>query len=567
MEATFSSRSAQSVGDAKGVAKAVLEAAPTIETHLRATPHFGILQELVPMHVSRFDYVALQISSALKLKQSIPGLGLSSPVQLGKERISGLELLQLWALLISAGHLFGTFATERALSYRLQAEPKALDEFLRTLPPDLAVTARTKVTTGGMNEFVNVLALWRLVHENLPKELRKTCVEAIAMYLRASTDPKERRLYALHRRIRQAAYQRLQGACSVPSRKSEFAQVGFVSIGASAEDFFDRDAIGFDPLVDQATPMFHLMQAVDEFQFRSFFTSQEANRLVLDHLRQFKVWWRNNEQQGHSVEDRVHALRARPADWPSKEESGVGERILRLDLRRTEAWFPSVRAWLGTRVWESSNFLLTEVAGASANVCDVFSPSLLSVRECEHVGRMLCASDCDAEPAIARSIARFGILLLSYCLNDKVRPQLEPMPAGDGHGLAAISGSFAHLVGRVDAYAKSCDEERGRELAASLQSLIEKRPPDGGVWLAFLGRLVLCRADEDAETMVQEFDGLFLRVTPDAETWFAFEHKVTGQGGAGRQLARLKNHLTVAVQDEGTGQSSGSIAWLIFGRR
>ncbi|MGE0867541.1 MAG: hypothetical protein AB7P03_03200 [Kofleriaceae bacterium] len=565
IETAFQSSSARLVGEAKGQAKALLEAAPGIAQHLQATPHFGILQDLVPVRLTRFDYVALQISSALKLKKSIPGLGLSATIQVGKQRISGLELLQLWAVLISAGHLFGTFATERALSYRLQATPAALDEFLRTLPANLAINARTKITAGGMNEFVNVLAIWRVVHEQLHAELRSTCLEALAMYLRPPADAKERRLYDLHRRIRQASYQRLQGACAVPSRKTEFAQVGFVSIGASAEDFFDRDDISFDPRVDEATPMFRLMQAVDEFQFRSFFTSEDANRLVLDHLLQFKDWWRDADARGTPVDERVHALRTRPANWPGRTGDSLGRRVLRLDLPRNQPWFQTVRGWLAPATWDHSNFLLTEVVGTKLNICDIFSTTQLSTRECSHVAEMLCAVATHSDgPHPARSIARFGLLVLGYCLNDGVRPQLEPLPSGGSHGLATIARSFAELAQQVAKFAKETGGDRGRELDASLHQLMEMRPPDDGVWLSFLGRVVLNRGTEDDQETVQEFDGLFLRLTATSARWFAFEHKVAGQGGAAKQLAKLKSLLEVTVVDEGEGVANGTIAWLVF---
>lgn len=480
--------------------------------------------------------------------------------------MSGLELLQLWAIMISGGHLFGTFATERALSYRLQSDKGALDAFLRPLPAKLANTAREKTTGAGMNEFVNVLAAWRIVQERLPPPLKRTCIDAIEMYLSPPEGAKDRRLIALHRRVRQAAYQRLQGACAIPSRRPEFVQVGFVSVGASPEDFFDHDDIGFDPLVDQATPMFHLMKAVDEFQFRTFFTSKEANRLVLDHLREFKVWWRSQLAEGRSIEDLVVALRIRPADWPSlePERAGTGERILRLDLPRTKSWFPTVKDWLGNGAWGHSNVLVTEVVGTDINICDVFSPTKLSAREREHVGRMLCGSaGPDHNHVVSLSVARFGLLLLQYCLKNNIRPLLEPIPAGGVHGLAMMSNAFSRLASHVGQFAKACAGDRGRELQACLEALMAQRPPDDGVWLAFLGRVLLRPADAP-ENALQELDGLFVRITSSGDEWFALEHKVAGQGGAEKQLARLQNQLVAKIEKKGTSQSNGNIAWIAF---
>lgn len=554
---------------AKGIAAEIFAAAPAIEQHLLNTPHFGILEQLVPFKSRRYDYVAFQLKLAMGLKKNIPGLGLSAELKVGPRDLSGLELVQLWAILTSAGHLFGTFATERALSYRLQADGAALDEFLKPLPPGLAVAARQKITGGGMNEFVNVLAAWRIAQEPLPQDMRETCVAAMAMYLRPPADARERRLLALHRRVRQAAYQRLQAVSRLPARNRDHSLfVGFVSIGASIDDFFERDGIGFDPSVDEATPMSHLVQAVDEFQSRSFFTSTEANRLVLEHLRDFKHWWQACADSERPVTDRVISLRSRPTDWPRPDRgrSPVAKAAVRLDLPRKGSWFTTVQSWLGDRsIWTDSNFLLTEIAGKNVDVCDIFTATRLTVREREHVARMLCTASRDSDLECARSVARFALLLLGYALRPNIRPLLQPVPTDTGHGLATIAGSFSELSKKIEHYARTCDVDRARELRASLAALTERRPADEGIWLAFLGRLLLTKADDEREASIQELDAVFVRLTRETEEWNAFEHKVTKQGGGEKQLAKLKDHLAGKISGSGIERAHGKIAWIAFG--
>ncbi len=121
------------VGDAKGLAEHVLDA-PVVRAHLEGTRHFGILKRPVDIDITRLGYVELQCSLLLRLKERYPGYGLGSKVAIDGGEATGLELCQLWAVLGSWGHLWGTFATERALAFN--AFHGGLGETLLTLVPE-----------------------------------------------------------------------------------------------------------------------------------------------------------------------------------------------------------------------------------------------------------------------------------------------------------------------------------------------------------------------------------------------------------------------------------------------
>ena len=85
---------------------------------LRRIDQLGVIRNVYEgVHHSRWEYVMLQLSLICTLRKDdeSKGLGLSSTGKILGEEVSGCDILQMWTLLFNAGHLPGTFATERAL--------------------------------------------------------------------------------------------------------------------------------------------------------------------------------------------------------------------------------------------------------------------------------------------------------------------------------------------------------------------------------------------------------------------------------------------------------------------
>ncbi|OFV68049.1 MAG: hypothetical protein SCAL_000689 [Candidatus Syntrophoarchaeum caldarius] len=86
---------------------------------MREIDQLGVIRSVYEgAHHSRWEYVMLQLELIYKLRseKSVKGLfGLNSNINILGKEISGAEILQIWILLFNAGHLPGTFATERAL--------------------------------------------------------------------------------------------------------------------------------------------------------------------------------------------------------------------------------------------------------------------------------------------------------------------------------------------------------------------------------------------------------------------------------------------------------------------
>lgn len=92
---------------------------------LRTIDQLGVIRNVYEgAHHSRWEYVMLQLSLIHRLsvetdekdRKVARGLGLgSSNIEFQGRCPTGADILQMWTLLLNAGHLPGTFATERAL--------------------------------------------------------------------------------------------------------------------------------------------------------------------------------------------------------------------------------------------------------------------------------------------------------------------------------------------------------------------------------------------------------------------------------------------------------------------
>lgn len=97
---------------------------------LRGHGHIDIMKEINQLGVikkgvikndgedpTRDNYVAIQLGLIYRFKasSSSKGLGLAKNVKGFPEQITAADVLQIWVLLFNAGHLPGTFATERAI--------------------------------------------------------------------------------------------------------------------------------------------------------------------------------------------------------------------------------------------------------------------------------------------------------------------------------------------------------------------------------------------------------------------------------------------------------------------
>lgn len=542
----FEGETPANLDHAKGKAKALLEKWPWVRSHLKALPHFGVLQVLVqPMSPTRLDYVAIQLKLALELKESARGLGLSSPLKLHNQvTMTGLELLQMWSILLSAGHLFGTFATARALAYRLRREPRSTQMFLDQIHTPARETAERTVTAGTMNEINSAVAAWRVSVDLAAGSTRNRALAALAAYSAPPTTPPIARLKALHQRVRQVAAQRLQGTCAFGLQYTHLLpEVASLAMTARLERVIEEPGIAFDPELLSGSPYSRLLSAIDDYQESELFNSFTANSLVLEHIRRFKWWWHACNQAGEPLEDRLRRLCLPPRDWPSAPDAPLFP-ALRFDLppqSQPERWVQDVLDWIGDRdgePWGTSNFLISQTR--SGTIVDIFTQregAPISPTAACHVARRLAATEKSAgrSTLLGRSVSRFAQMLLGYIIKAPHTTFLTPSQGDATRSLCLISSDLDDLTLQVSEFSSGAkDEGRRSEISAVSSALRTLGLPTPEAWLMLTSRLEIFT--ESSPDCLGEIDGAVAMFFPDRVTWLFFEVKESVASGATTQL-------------------------------
>lgn len=554
---------------AKGLAHTLL-GVPWIEDSLRRTRHLGVLAPMVQSLFRREDYVKRQLHLIFALKQSHAGLGLGArgdrdAPALDGTQITGLELLQSWAILQSASHLFGTFATERAVLFLLKRSPALQRSILEEITPRLRTGVEPIIRDGRVYSFVNVLTAWRISTEPLEENLREAAIDVHYAYLTARTNPRLARLRELYRRIRQLAYVSLQTDDEVVDGLSGLDSA--VAAESVIRRLLRKDTIAFEAFEPSYTSLAAMLDAIDTYHYDTFFTSEEASRLVLDHMREFSLWWESRRACGEL--NRLRTLFSRPGDWPKVDGTTAGMQFyLRLDIpfserdcvNEVEAWWNRGEPWK-----PDSNFFLAfppkaQVATVNVYVGSTPRPELLHHIASNLAKRARIASERHRAPGareLWRSCAQFGCRLLELLGPRASRVLLRPQEANDGRvGLAVLADLDADVLDRLVQIERSLINAQRRAELATLHRFIEGRASSNDeVTLVFVGQLLLIEEETDKE--LAEIDGVIARIGAHRIEWTFLEFK-DGKQGATRQLKYLVSRFPGAVISAPTAQRIGT---------
>lgn len=547
---------------AKKMAGSLLSEPWPFRSILDDTPHLGSLGPLSAVPATRLDYVAVHLDLLLRMKKRYPYLGLSS-TNLGVNHrgnsLSGLEVAQTLAISLSAGHLWGTFATERAVLFALDEQPKLIEALLERVPESLRDWSQGIVDRREIRRFFYVLAAaqssgWASEAAQPPDVL----VQALECFARPTESPSRERLQWAFRTTRQIAYQRIQALLKVG--------LAFDNLGYDAllEYLRENEEIAYDK-TQPPTLMQQVLSAMDRLHSESVFTSREAASLVLKHLREFRIWWSRGKTEGDQGIERILTLRRRPPDWPSAEER-VFAHYCRLRLPPEEMRWPAeVRAWREGGAFQdgTATFLLTppgpEMVGST--LLDVYSAGNLGGVSRYRIMAEL-ASRCRAswghppgerERELWRTTAIFMRRLFQDTVRSGYRVMIEPVLGSNGHVAYALASEglerALEVIGRV---AESIDDEvRQRELMGICEHLRQTETEVKQQWGCILGKVLILGQDDGKPRA--ELDGLWVSVDADELTWTALEHK-TGRESTRQQLDKLRTLLSgeVDVQKETT---------------
>jgi hypothetical protein len=527
----------QGISAAKGRAKALLEV-EAVRHGLERTDHLGALATLSTVRPTRLDYVALILDQLLQLKVSKSVTGLGSK-RSDWPKGTTLELMQTWAVLHNWGHLFGTFATERGLLYRLDSEPAFESEVFsnQNLHPRLRDPVREVVGRKGLFHFFYALAALRASTE-LTGAVREDACAALAVFFDHRREQTAE--FNIYRRVRQLAYHRLHSIMGL-ERTCDFT----TAKDLVAELFEHRELRN-----DEHTPippLVALLTSFDAYQAMELFTSPRAAALVLNHNRVFKRWWADRSD---APSDRVRSLFLRPSDWPLEQPDDLKHWLRVRFAGDGDRWIDEVRAWSRAYSWTDSNYLVSPVHGQNHMACDLYLNESASASPALYftVARNLaikCAAALNGDlrdEDLGRSIG----LLIAASLRELLQPGLTvvleraPGMKSTGWAVALMGDEAARQLRRL---AEQVDHVKRRDELRALVADIERHQvSDQQVVAAIVGATRI--VDDETGQEKKEIDGVWAALDGDVVSWRFIEEKTRQQCGREAQLLDLRPLLS-----------------------
>ena len=563
--------SASPIPSAKGFAEDLVGAAGVIIDQLSQTHHLGALENVAQPKRTRLDYVASICDELLKLKVGRPGLGLGSAYKerIGGKSMTGLALAQTWAICLNAGHLFGTFATERGLLFCLQNEPRIRSAILNAVPSFAHEWCIQILDERSPHRFFCALAAMRVARVIGDSSVATTALHALIKYpLRSEENAAqfERARWA-YRRARQIAYNRVQAQLQVGSYIDE-SQLNLLAHHIRQSS----SGLGFDPDADRQNKAIRVLDALDDFHAEDLFADKQSAKQVLAHLKEFKDWWRNSGHSDHT--EAIERLFTRPPDWPTHRAPELSH-YARLHLSSTGMdWLAEVVRWLDDDAcWRRSNFYINPSHDIASNgfSCDLYCDGPFPPAAAAHVATLLAEQAAVAARAdsllasrVWRSLGRFMVAALKDTLRSG-SVVLEPAAKRNGTMTYVVAGtSLNSAQGRLDNLIGDIDsDDRKRELSGLSHALraIPSSKPTSPHMIA-LGPIKIVAEDG---AIAAEIDGVWCAFVSDAVEWYLLEHKSGRQTGARRQLEDTlslfsSNHQSIQEVD----LINGRAAWARF---
>lgn len=532
----------------KGYAKDLLASQAWLRLQLETTPHFGAVR-LTRTSASRLDYALLINDHLLKFKEEFAGYGFGCTALTlpSGRRITGLELAQTWSLVSNAGHLFGTFATERGLLYELFREPALFALFGEGIRQEIREPATAVVKARRVTDFYYALAAWRISRVGMGDDARRDLLAVWKVFLAERSAPKASVHMWAFRSARRLAYNQMHLYLGIGP------PIDIVGSDDTVRALSPWNELNYESsMVRESSLLGTLLEASDAFQWEHHFAGPAVASDVLAHVRAFRAWWKTARDDFPAAIDSLFG--SAPSGWRQIDAASL-EHFARLKVPRpSQEWLHEIQDWLADDdAWMNSNFLvapraiaLTAPGAGFATpglLVDIYSragepvaPEFLratAVRLAEHCERSWDGSATADCRELWRSIAVFGLRALSLLTLDSVRPLLKPAEINnaddDGDvgrvGYALVADSGKGLAHARALSARFANEIRRREFEATLAVAEETAAHhEDAPFLLLLGTTHLVDA-KNAQTQRAEFDGVWAFFAGDAVHWYLLEHK------------------------------------------
>lgn len=519
----------------QGFAKHLFESSAWTASGVDSVPHFGTLESLSALGVSRSDYALITLGELLNIKRKYAHLGLGSSntgIRFGKSELTGLELLQTWSLLHNLGHLHGTFATERALLIHLHRSAGEQKAFFSGIDATLRSACLAHFDTGNSHHMHYVLAAWR-VSQWPPNATRTAALACLRTHMDRDHAMTKRGLLVIYKRARQLAYGRMHQMV-VPSQRDRLVRRE-VPDGLFSSLFLPHEHM------EEGNDLMEALDNSDRVAHQALFASQRAAVLIAHHQREFDTWW-SEASRTRPLESRINDLFTRPLDWPT--DTSPLSHVVRLEVPVSPTGWSSDAVRFRTKLEGLGiDVVVHGVPDDRHLILDLFATSRLPPRAITAVARLLAqyaaaswsqASEDEANRRLWRTYAAFGAHVVGTTLAEGHRLVIRPEPTkSDTHFGYAILGPELGLVrDRLKLVATQIiDETRARELVACrdvLGNLAE------ATCLVFLGTTWIVDADGQSK---KELDGLCILFRGDHIEVVCAEHKERAGGRAGQLTA------------------------------
>lgn len=558
------------------------------QAQLESTPHFGLLADLLELEAgpSRAEYVLRHCMFLRRVKEAVAGIGLGRSDFFPKksdardrddwakvQKFTGLEICQAWAILLNAGHLWATFATERGLLFELDRDLPYREEFVSTATDFDKTSGNTMrgvfedaLDKVHLHKFHYLLAIWRLRDNGLSKlapQQRQIARILIKAFLLTPTESLKRLVFTF-RKTRQLVYLSIHNG--LKNAKYQVNEIEDSDLPA----LFPADMLVAGDWV--ARTRWDVFDAIDRHDAAELFGSNQAAAHVLAHVESFKNWWKALKKRETPLGQMLDQLYCKPADWPFRELANY-RHFVSLKVPSSVDWLSEVRLWLRDSSqadpWGNANFLVTANPQETTLRIDIYNRdegiSTLSLEHAVHqLSRAFGAvhdrgAHQELEMSCAQLIARTfeSTLLPGYSL------RIRPLNASNGQVRYACLGNTYELVrGIVKKFLPTCkDPNRAIELRQTITIADEL-----GHWrcpaMMMLGIVEVVRAQEYGFDTIAEIDGLVGIFLNGRILWLVVETKKEGSQDGEKQLrAHLGGALKDSIPEVCSKRYRGQEAW------
>ena len=193
---------------------------------MRQIHQLGVIRNVFEgAHHSRWEYVMVQLGIIYKLStfkdiqktKLARGLGLSAKLDVLEHAPSGADILQMWVLLFNAGHLPGTFATEKGL-FQLSIENQNFNNMIKRgissspIMLEYFTKLKTQENIYGFHKILSYFHLQRYKRYTCSDDAITDLIQLLSKIIELYHEPYEnstekiRRLKKVFHRIRQVSY-------------------------------------------------------------------------------------------------------------------------------------------------------------------------------------------------------------------------------------------------------------------------------------------------------------------------------------------------------------------------